>query len=232
VRPLVVLGLLGLLLTGCALGDAGTTTTLVPTTLPPVATTVTHAQASPEDAVGYWIDSLVLARYDTAGRVVEPDQFLLTVAAEGFSSDLYDRFIAQGVPTDVRLNYWSSFVAGFEGISGERLDTLAVGPSRRFTRLGRTYAGVDLVGPNGEAAVIMAVYDLEEAGWYVDLIASFGSNLAPLFSTWYDQLPPDSSARERLMAQLPSWEVAAARVPEWDIDSAAAVAEVIDRLSG
>lgn len=226
----VILGLTGALLSGCAGDDADSTNTTAPTTLPPVATTVTHAQASPTDAVGYWLDTLVLARYDKAHMVVEPDQFLLTVAVEGFSTDLYDRFAAGGVPADVRVNYWASFVAGFESMSGSRLETLAVGAGERFSRFGRTYAAVDLIGPEGEAAVLVAVYDVEDGGWYVDFVASFGPSLAPLFSTWYDQLPEGSAARARLVGQLPSWQLAAERVPEWDVNSAEVVAAVLERL--
>ena len=227
---MVIFGFLGLLLAACSDGDSQTTTTTT-TTVPPVATTVSHAQASPADAVGYWLDTLVLARYDKAHLAVEPDQFLLTVAVEGFSSDLFDRFAAEGVPADVRVNYWASFVDGFEVISGERLDTLAVGAVERFAGFGKTYATVDLIGPAGEAAVIIAVYDIEEDGWFVDFMASFGPSLAPLFSTWYDQLSADSAARRLLISQLPSWQVAADRIPLWDVDSAEILDAVLDRLA-
>lgn len=181
------------------------------------------------DAVAFWIDSLVLGRYDRAHMTVEPDQFLLAVAAEGETSELYERLAADGVPEGARVNFWASFVSGFEEASGGRLDTLVVQPEEPFTLFGRQYAVVELTGPEGGVDMV-AVLDPQRSVWYLDLFGTFGPALLPLFQPWVGALEDDSGAKLSMQSEADSWRVASERLPDWDEAGRAEIAALLSAL--
>lgn len=222
---LAIAGLLSACGDGAA-GDSTTTTLAVSST-----TTLVPGMDNAHDAVAFWIDSLVLGRYDRAHMTVEPNQFLLAVAAEGETSEIFDQMASTGVPVDARVNFWTSFVDGFEDASGARLDTLAVQAEAPFQMFGGQFAVVELLGPDGGVDMV-AVRDQDRGTWYVDLIGSFGPSLVPLFQPWVAGLEPESAAMDAMQQGAVSWQVSAARLPDWDTTGRESIDSVLRVLSG
>ncbi|MGI9649267.1 MAG: hypothetical protein ACR2OI_12180 [Acidimicrobiia bacterium] len=191
------------LLGGCGGDEAEpTTTTRAPTT----TTTVTGGD-SPLDAVTAWFDGLAIGRYPTVDEVVVTDQFVLVLAVESYSVELYEDLAANGVSPGVSRTFWESFVAGVRGFTGADITEVDVLGAEPFEAYGRSFAEVEAMSPRGDLTVV--VIQEADGRWYVDLLATFGPSFAPLFNLWVDRLPPDPGGPiDALEAQLASLQVA------------------------
>lgn len=191
------------LLGGCGGGEAETTTTTHPAT---TTTTVTGG-ASALEAVTTWVDGLAIGRYPIVDDVVVRDQFVLVLAVESYSVELYEDLAAAGVAPGVSRTFWESFVAGVRGFTGADIAEVEVVGAEHFEAYGRSFAEVEAVSPRGDLTVVA----IQEADgrWYVDLLATFGPSFAPLFNLWVDRLPPDPGGPvDSLAAQIGSLRVA------------------------
>ena len=192
-----------MLLGGCG-GDAAETTTT--TGLPPTTTIQTGGQ-TPLEAVTNWLDSLAIGRYAAADVVVVEEQFVLLLAVESFSPQLYENLVAGGISPAVSRTFWESFAAGVRGFTGADITEVDVVGESRFTAYGREFAEVEATSPRGDLTIIAR--QEPNGQWYVDLLATFGGSFAPLFNPWVERLPGDvSEPLEALARQRPSLEVA------------------------
>lgn len=227
-RFTLLLGLAAVLVAGCESGGADTSVT---TARPePTTTTVAIGGASPTDAVTLWLDALTIERFDLADQVVVADQFVLLVAVESYSVDVYRDLLDNGVSPAVSRNFWASFVSGLRGFTGATITEVAVEAERRFAAYGSDYAEVGLTSPLGSASVVTR---LESDGrWYVDLLATFGPGFAPLFNLWLERLPPDQiDPQEALIAERPSLMVARDRLEgAADAETIGEVERLLDAL--
>jgi len=203
---------------------ADSTTTRAPTTI----TVVIRGQATPIDAVAFWVDMLAIGSYEGADLVVKEDQVVLLIAVESYSAEVFEQLSKDGVD---HAAFWSSFVGGFEAFTGAAITDVAVGAEHPFEFGGRSFVAVDLFSPRGDVEVIAT----EESGrWYVDVLATFGPSFSSLFNLWIERLPPEATA-PRLALSQQSTSLAVAR-DRLDVTlDAAAVAELtllLDRLAG
>jgi hypothetical protein len=208
-RIAVALAVCAMLLSGCG-GDGDTvqttTTRAVPSTT--VATTVSGA-TTPLEAATAWLDALAIGKYGDADRAVVGDQFVLLLALESYSLDLYDDLVTNGVSPAVSRNFWESFVGGVRGFTGADITEVEVIGAGPFDAYGRSFAVVDAQSPRGDLTIV--VVEGGDGWWRVDLFATFGPTFAPLLNLWVDRLGNGAPPEIALAGQLPSLRVASDR---------------------
>lgn len=200
----MALAMCAMLLSGCG-GDGGadeTTTTRAPTT----TTTIAPGGGTPLEAAATWLDALAIGRYGDADRAVVKDQFVLLLALESYSLDLYNELATNGVSPDVSRNFWDSFVGGVRGFTGADITEVEVVGAASFDAYDRSFAVVDAESPRGDLTIV--VVEGGDGWWRVDLFATFGPTFAPLLNLWVDRLGAGSPADSALDRQLPSLRVA------------------------
>lgn len=195
--------LCAMVLGGCNGEAADPTTTRAP------QTTTSHATGgdSALQAVTSWLDALSIGRYPVADELVVENQFVLILAVESFSLDVYQDLASEGISPDVSRTFWESFVAGVQGFTGANITEVDVVGAQAFEAYGRRFAEVEASSPRGDLTIVAV---LEPDGkWYVDLLATFGQSFAPLFNPWVDRLPSGETAPiQALAGQMASLEVA------------------------
>lgn len=186
-RVALWIGVVGLVVGGCGDGEAAPTST---STVPPTTISVAGSQTALE-AVSTWLDALSIGRYAVADEVVVENQFVLMLAVESYSVELYDELMAGGITPEISRTFWESFVAGVRGFTGADITEVEVVGQEPFVAYGRQFAAVSAESPRGDLTIV-AVLGPDQR-WYVDLLATFGPGFAPLFNLWIDRLPPDAT---------------------------------------
>ncbi len=198
-----MVGLCAMLLGGCGGDDAESTTTRG---LPSTTTTIAGGE-TPLTAVTEWLDALSIGRYPVADVVVVEQQFVLMLAVESYSVELYQDLVSGGISQEVSRTFWESFVAGVRGFTGADITEVDVLGEERFDAYGRRFAEVEATSPRGDLTIVSVMG--EDGRWYVDLLATFGPSFAPLFNLWVERLPADAAGPvEALAGQRASLEVA------------------------
>lgn len=219
-RRVQIIGVVLVLLASACGGGDEASSSISPTAAPTTSAVV--GEASPSEAVAFWVDTLAVGSYHNAGLVVGEDQVVLLIAVESYSPEVYAQLADDGIGQDMSRSFWSSFVGGFEAFTGAAITEVVVGEERRFRAGGQNFAEVDLLSSRGEATVIAVE---EERRWFVDVLATFGPSFASLFNLWVERLPPDATApRAALREQSISLTVARDRLDR-ELD-AGAVAEL------
>ena len=192
-----------MLLGGCGGAEVGSTTSRAPST----TTTVIAGGQTPLEAATAWLDAISIGRYPAADVMVVEEQFVLLLAVESLSPELYDNLVTGGISPDVSRTFWESFVAGVRGFTGADITEVDVVGERRFEAYGRQFAEVEAMSPRGDLTIIAR--QESNGQWFVDLLATFGPSFAPLFNPWVERLPGEvSDPLEALARQRPSLEVA------------------------
>jgi hypothetical protein len=174
---------------------------------PAPITTMLAGEGTPLAAATTWLDALSIGQYPVADVVVVEEQFVLMLAVESFSVDLYDELVTNGISSEVSRTFWESFSAGVRGFTGADITEIVLVGERRFTAYGNEYAEIAATSPRGDLTVVTV--QSADGQWFVDLLATFGPSFAPLFNQWVDRLPPESdSPRQALASQRASLEVA------------------------
>jgi len=209
--------LCALLVGGCGGDDAEVVATA---TSAPTTTTVTGGE-TPLAAVTDWLDALSIARYGAADVMVVEEQFVLLLAVESFSPELYAELVSGGISPAVSRTFWESFASGVRGFTGAAITEVDVVGEQRFEAHGRDFAEVEATSPRGDLTIIA---QMDQGGrWHVDLLATFGSSFAPLFNTWIERLPGDViDPLEALARQRSSLQVARDRAERRRADEAVA----------
>jgi hypothetical protein len=217
-----------MLLGGCGGDEAEPTTTGTPS---PTTTIVTGGQ-TPLEAATNWLDALAIGRYAAADVLVVEEQFVLLLAVESFSPQLYENLVSGGISPAVSRTFWESFVAGVRGFTGADITEVGIVGESRFAAYGREFAEVEATSPRGDLTIIAR--QEPDGQWYVDLLATFGGSFAPLFNPWVERLPGEiSEPLEALARQQPSLEVARDRAENANGDGAGTELErLLDRLPG
>ncbi|MDH3605997.1 MAG: hypothetical protein OER12_03285 [Acidimicrobiia bacterium] len=202
VKNVLSIGLLALVLVSCGGDSAEPSTTLTPTT----ETSVTGGETALA-VVDEWLDALAIGRYGVADVMVVDEQFVLLLAVESFSVDLYEALVEDGIGQEVSATFWESFVLGVRGFTGAGITEVEILGADPFSAYGRRFAEVEATSPRGDLTVVAILGD--DARWHVDLLATFGSSFAPLFRQWVDRLPAGADAPlQALGRQRASLEVA------------------------
>ena len=220
--------LFAMLLGGCGGEEAEPTTT----TRPPTTTTTVTGGASPLEAVTAWFDGLAIGRYPIVDDVVVNDQFVLMLAVESYSMELYEDLAADGVSPAVSRTFWESFVAGVRGFTGADITEVEILGAERFEAYGRSFAEVEAMSPRGDLTVV--VIREGDRRWYVDMLATFGPSFAPLFNLWVDRLPPGPGGPlDALAAQIASLQVARDRASNLsDQEARLQLDDLLERVGG
>ena len=220
--------LFAMLLGGCGGEEAEPTTT----TRPPTTTTTVTGGASPLEAVTAWFDGLAIGRYPIVDDVVVNDQFVLMLAVESYSMELYEDLAADGVSPAVSRTFWESFVAGVRGFTGADITEVEILGAERFEAYGRSFAEVEAMSPRGDLTVV--VIQEGDRRWYVDMLATFGPSFAPLFNLWVDRLPPGPGGPlDALAAQIASLQVARDRASNLsDQEARLQLDDLLERVGG
>jgi len=213
---------------GCGGDNVDATTTVAPA---PTTTTLA-GEGTPLAAATTWLDALSIGQYPVADVVVVEEQFVLMLAVESFSVDLYEELVSGGISAEVSRTFWESFAAGVRGFTGADITEIEVVGESRFTAYGNEYAEVEAISPRGDLTVVTV--RSPDGQWFVDLLATFGPSFAPLFNQWVDRLPPESAApRQALTHQRASLEVARDRARDAGAEEARLELEaLIARLPG
>jgi len=204
-----------------------------PVTIVPAATTTTLAgEPTPLAAATTWLDALSIGQYPVADVVVVEEQFVLILAVESLSVDLFEELAAGGISPEVSRTFWESFAAGVRGFTGADITEIELVGERRFTVYGNEYAEVEAISPRGDLTVM--TIRRPDGQWFVDLLATFGPSFAPLFNQWLERLSPESAAPlQALTRQRASLEVARDRARDAGAEDARIELEaLLARLSG
>jgi hypothetical protein len=203
------------------------------TTIVPAGTTTTLAgEPTPLAAATTWLDALSIRQYPVADVVVVEEQFVLMLAVESLSVDLFEELVSGGISAEVSRTFWESFSAGVRGFTGADITEIELVGERRFAAYGNEYAEVEAISPRGDLTVVTV--RSPDGQWFVDLLATFGPSFAPLFNQWVDRLPPESAAPLQALAhQRASLEVARDRARDAGAEDARIELEaLIARLPG
>jgi len=202
VKNFFSVGLLALVLMSCGGDSSEPSTTLTSTT----ETSVTGGETALA-VVTEWLDALAIGRYGIADVAVVDEQFVLLLAVESFSLDLYEALVEDGIGPEVSATFWESFVLGVRGFTGAGITEVEILGAEPFSAYGRSFAEVEATSPRGGLTVVAIQGD--DGRWHVDLLATFGSSFAPLFSQWVDRLPAGADAPlQALAGQQASLQVA------------------------
>ena len=203
-----------MLLSGCG-GDSGAGETTTSRATDTTTTTTTPGGASPLEVVTSWLDALSIGRSGAADQAVVLDQFVLLLAVESYSVDLYNELVNSGISPAASRNFWESFSSGVRGFTGADITEVQVVGENRFEAHGASFAAVELESPRGDLTIVAV--ETADGRWLVDLLATFGPSFAPLFDLWIERLPVDAVApRQALAGQLPSLQVARDRAVDPD----------------
>ncbi len=224
---MIVVG--AMLLGGCGGEDVGSTTGAPQSTT--TTTGVTGGQ-TPLEAVTAWLDALSIGRYPAADVVVVEEQFVLLLAIESFSPQVYQDLVSGGISPTVSRTFWESFATGVKGFTGAEIAEVDVVGEERFAAYGREFAEVEATSPRGDLTIICL--QGTDGQWYVDLLATFGPSFAPLLNPWVERLPSEMTAPlEALARQRSSLEVARDRAERSQGDQAGTELEsLLERLPG
>jgi hypothetical protein len=217
-----------MLLSGCG-GDGGADETSTTRAVSTTTTTVAVGGATPLEVVTAWLDALSIGRSGAADQAVVQDQFVLLLAIESYSLELYNELVSSGISAAASRNFWESFSAGVRGFTGADITEVEVLGENRFEAYGGSFAAVEGESPRGDLTIV--AIQTADGRWLVDLLATFGPSFAPLFNLWIERLPADATAPlEALAGQLPSLQVARDRAI--DPEALAELDRLIETLSG
>ena len=153
---------LGLLLVACGGGAEPTTTTVA-----------APAPSTPEAVFAELVEALGSADLESVAELTDPAQVPLLAIAEGLDA----RSVAELTSTDrtaVSTNFWQGFAEQLRASIGVDLADLRVDSVDRVEVGDTEFATVELVYGRDASARRMVLRN-SDAGWVVDLIASFPS---------------------------------------------------------
>jgi hypothetical protein len=144
---------------------------------------------SPDAAVSAWLNLLGKRDYQATPELVPDEQVALLAAVEGWEPAQVLAALEEGVPPEVRENFWRAFTESFPAFSGEEVGDLVVGTTEEFEIAEEHFAAVQVVfSERLGSGDVVAVQD--RAGrWWVDLFATFGHAFARPLQTWLEDVP-------------------------------------------
>lgn len=153
-------------------------------------TTTLGGAASPEDALNDLFDAIVEGSYQETALLTFDDQLALMVSLEGFELTETVSMLRDGLPDEVRDNFWESFSAGFPAFVEEELTGVIVGGGEEFSVEGQSFATVGVALRESSGSGDWIARRDAQGRWRLDLFATFGPSFATPFRDWLAALGP------------------------------------------
>lgn len=157
-------------------------------------TTTLGGAASPGEALSELFDAIVNGRYQDTATLTFDDQLALMVSLEGFDVADTAAMLSDGLPDQVRENFWQSFAAGFPAFAEEDLAEVLIGTGEDFSVEGKRFATVPVALRQSEGSGDWIARKDSQGRWRLDLFATFGPSFATPFRGWLAGLTPGSDA--------------------------------------
>lgn len=194
------------------------------------------AAASARDAVVGLIGALADEEYESTRDLVFEEQLALLAAIEGESAEEAALMLTEGVPEEVRANFWSSFAAGVFGFTGEELADVLLGSADIFTIEGVRFTALPVTFRRQAGMREFVTRRDAAGGWRVDLFATFGTAFVTPLRTWLEEVPDDDAGdvvRRTIVAQRASLLAATTRRPLGEVGAVdAAEVEALMEAAG
>lgn len=195
--PIIVALVLVLALTACGSADEGTTTTSSqPLELP----------ERPELAVDQMVAALMLGDVEAIRGLTSDSHLAIIVALEGGGTEELAAMLARGVPDEVADNFWRSFAEGFPELVGEPIEDMEFGTSIPTQVQGIDFISFPVAFGSATAGTEWFVRSTE-AGWQIDLLATFGGPFAASLEA-LARRTTDPDVLAAIRAEAPSIEAA------------------------
>lgn len=149
----------------------------------------------------------------TEGLADERHIAFLTAIERGSSREVASMLRA-GIPSEVRVDFWSSFALSLPTYTGESITRIQVGSvTDQFVVDGNEYVAVDMFVADSKAEWILRLTD---EGWVLDLIATFGTGFLPNLRAWFAFIGTSGDAayiRDEFESEMPSLMAGLDRLP-------------------
>ncbi len=132
--------------------------------------------------------------WDATADYVDEKQVALLTSIEGVSPAETAAMLLEGIPTEVRRNFWRSFSDGFVVFSAEETSDVLLGDPTHFEVEGIPFGAVT-VSLRHHPGIGSLIARGDDAGWRVDLFATFGPAFASPLRDWLAKLPSDEDGR-------------------------------------
>ncbi len=179
-------------------------------------TTTLGGAATPEEALTGLFDAIERGDYEDTGMVTFDDQLALMVSLEGFDVTDTVSMLSEGLPDQVRTNFWRSFSTGFPAFAEEELAGVLIGGGEEFSVEGKKFATVTVALQQSQGSGDWIARQDTQGRWRLDLFATFGPSFATPFREWlagHDSSPAADMARAALADQRASLLAALQRQP-------------------
>ena len=179
-------------------------------------TTTLGGAASPAEALNGLFDAIVGGNYQDTALFTFDDQLALMVSLEGFELTETVSMLRDGLPDEVRDNFWKSFSAGFPAFVEEELTGVIIGGGQEFSVEGAGFATVGVALRQSAGSADWIARRDTQGRWRLDLFATFGPSFASPFRDWLaalDDGPDGDVARSALADQRASLLAALQRQP-------------------
>ena len=165
-------------------------------------TTTLGGAASPEGALTALFDALAAGNYQDTALVTFDDQLALMISLEGYDSADTAFMLSDGLPEQVRDNFWKSFSAGFPVFAEEDLAGVLIGGGEEFSVEGKGFATVAVALRQSEGSGDWIARRDAQGRWRLDLFATFGPSFAAPFRDWLGRLgsSPDAEVAKAALA--------------------------------
>ncbi len=144
--------------------------------------------------------------------------------------------LTEGVPEEVRANFWGSFAAGVFGFTGEELSDVLLGSADIFTVEGVRFTAMPVTFRQQAGMREFVTRRDAEGGWRVDLFATFGTAFVTPLQTWLEEVPDDDAGdvvRDTILGQRTSLLAATTRRPLGEVGAVdAAEVEALMEAAG
>ena len=204
--PVFVLALLVVAVAACTTASEPESTT----------TTTLGGAATPEEALTGLFEAIERGDYEGTAMVTFDDQLALMVSLEGFDVADTVSMLSDGLPDQVRTNFWRSFSTGFPSFAEEELTGVLIGGGEEFSVEGKNFATVTVALRQSEGSGDWIARRDTQGRWRLDLFATFGPSFATPFREWLsglDSSPAADVARAALADQRASLLAALQRQP-------------------
>lgn len=205
----------------CGSGGDVSTTSVVDRTLP----------GRPDLAVDQMVAALMLGDVEVIRQLTSDRQLAIIVALEGGGTEELAAMLQSGVPDDVAVNFWTSFVGGFPDLVGESIEDMDFG-----TSVPQRVQGVEFVSfpvAFGTATAGTEWFTRSTAtGWEIDLLATFGGPFASALESLVRRTT-DPVVLETIRGERASFEAAYQRHADLgsNVRVQAALMSLLDLLS-
>jgi len=140
---------------------------------------------------------LASSDFGSTAPLVDEEQLAIFTAIEGASGDEVAEMLTNGVPTEVRDDFWRGFVSSLPALLEQTADRATVGSAQD---LDAGFSAVPVGFSDSEEDASWIVRD-EGGVWVIDLFATFGPAFGPNLADWFDALA-DGASKDQVRAAM------------------------------